>query len=316
MKVKVSAFIPSFQYEGWGFIFMKKPRQPYKRSLRKNQLLDSSNWFVILLFLFFSLNSTLLTLSFAEPPARIISLAPSITEILFAAGLGDNIVGVTTFCDYPEEAKRKPKIGGMSNPSLEAVVLLEPDIVVMTTDGNPKEFEQRLHSMKIKTYVFKSRRLFELPDGIRRMGKALGAEERFDALAFDIEEAIDGFKSMQTASRQKVLFIIWPEPLIAAGPGTTIDDAIKLLGLKNIAERAKVQYPKYSLEEIIRESPDIIFIGKGHKKDMKKLSVRLLKRLSSVPAVKNKRVFYLSDSLYRLGPRVIKGIEELEGYLR
>ena len=87
------------------------------------------------------------------------SLAPSMTEILFAMGLGDNIVGVTSFCDYPEEAKKKPKIGGMSNPSLEAVVSLKPDIVVMTTDGNPKEFEERLRSLKITTYVFTARRL-------------------------------------------------------------------------------------------------------------------------------------------------------------
>jgi iron complex transport system substrate-binding protein len=77
----------------------------------------------------------------ASPPKRIVSLAPSMTEILYALGLGDNIVGVTTFCDYPEEAKKKPKIGGMSNPSMEAVLTLKPDIVVLTTDGNPKEFE-------------------------------------------------------------------------------------------------------------------------------------------------------------------------------
>lgn len=270
----------------------------------------------VFIFLFFILNSTLLTFSYAEPPKRIISLAPGITEILFAAGLEDRIVGVTTFCDYPEEAKRKPKIGGMSNPSLEAVVLLKPDIVIMTTDGNPKEFEQRLRSMKIKTYVFESRRLFELPDGIKKMGVALDAKERFDTLALEIEQAIKRFrdKGQGTRDRGKVLFIIWPGPLIVAGPRTAINDAINLLGGVNIAENAKIQYPKYSIEEILRQSPDVIFIGEGHE-DMRKLSSGLLKRLSNVPAVKNKKVFYVSDSLYRLGPRVIKGIEELAGYL-
>lgn len=104
------------------------------------------------------------------PPKRIVSLAPSMTEILYALGLGDNIVGVTTFCDYPEEAKKKPKIGGMSNPSLEAVISLKPDIVVLTTDGNPKEFEERLVSLKIKTFVFQARRLSGLPQGIRELG--------------------------------------------------------------------------------------------------------------------------------------------------
>ena len=99
-------------------------------------------------FLFFLTN-----LVFAKSPERIVSLAPSTTEILFAAGLGEKIVGVTNFCDYPEEAKHKPKIGGMSNPSLEKVVSLRPDIVVMTTDGNPREFELKLHTLKIKTFV-------------------------------------------------------------------------------------------------------------------------------------------------------------------
>ena len=114
----------------------------------------------------------------AAPPKRIISLAPSTTEILFALGLGDRIVGVTTFCDYPEAAKTKAKIGGMSNPSLEAIVSLKPDLVVMTTDGNPQEVEERLRDMKIKTFVFTARMLRELPGGItgngsgnRRQGK-------------------------------------------------------------------------------------------------------------------------------------------------
>jgi iron complex transport system substrate-binding protein len=103
--------------------------------------------------------------------------------------------------------------------------------------------------------------------------------------------------------------------LIVAGPGTAIDDAITLLGAENIASRAKIPYPKYSIEEIIRQSPDIIFIGSGHI-NMKVVSKGLLKKIAEVPAVKNGAVFYISDRLYRLGPRVIKGIEEMAGYLQ
>ncbi|MEE8328583.1 MAG: helical backbone metal receptor [Thermodesulfovibrionia bacterium] len=252
--------------------------------------------------------------SYAESFERIISLAPGMTEILFAAGMEDKIVGVTTFCDYPEEAKAKPRIGGMSNPSLEAVVSLKPDIVVMTTDGNPKVFQQRLGSMNIKTFIFKALTLSELPDGIRDMGIALGEKEKFDNLALKIERSTNRFKKTKKTGSTKVLFIIWPGPLIAAGPGTAIDDAINLLGGINIAGDAKSRYPKYSLEEIFHRSPDIIFIGKGHS-NMKKISSSFLKRLSHVPAVRNEKVFYVSDSLYRLGPRVVDGIEELAGYL-
>ncbi len=295
---------------------MEKPKQPTKHSSGKNQLLVSSNWILIFLFLFFTLNFTFLTLSYAEPPNRIISLAPSITEILFAAGLEDKVVGVTTFCDYPEEVKSKQKIGGMSNPSLEAVVSLRPDIVIISADGNPREFEQRLRSMKIKTYVFKARTTAQLPDGIRNMGEALDEKERFDDLASEIEGALDSFRVKKRNGGKKVVFMIWPEPLMVAGPGTAINDAITILGAKNIAWDTKTQYPKYSIEEIVRRSPDIIFIGKASGMDMQKTSRGLLKKISYVPAVKNNKVFYVSDSLYRLGPRIIKGIEELEGYLR
>jgi len=266
-----------------------------------------------LLLLIFYLSP--LTISFAETPERIVSLAPSITEILFAAGLGDRVVGVTTFCDRPEEAKNRPKIGGMANPSLEAVVRLRPDIVIMTTDGNPREFEQRLRELGIKTYVFRERRLHELPDGIRKMGIALDAEEGFDALAFKIEKALSEFREEKILHKEKVVFIIWPEPLIVAGPGTAISDAIRLLGGINIADIAEVRYPKYSVEELIRQSPDIILIGKGHK-EMEVLSERLLKRLNSVPAVRNKRVFYVGDGLYRLGPRVIEGLQEIKNIVQ
>ena len=274
--------------------------------------MKSSFQFSKILFCFIFLilfHLSLVTAVYAEPPKRIISLAPNMTEILFAIGLGDRIVGITNFCDYPEEAKKKQKIGGMSNPSLEAVVSLKPDIVVMTTDGNPKEFEERLHSLKIRTYVFKARRLLELPGGIRDLGTPLGVKNKADELAKEIEVKINKLAVGKKSKLRKILFIVWPEPLIVAGPGTAIDDAITVLGYENIASKAKASYPKYSLEEIIHQSPDVIIIGKGHT-NMKEISSTLLKRLKNVPAVKNGKVFYVSDSLYRLGPRVIKSIEE------
>ncbi len=252
--------------------------------------------------------------AFASPPKRIISLAPSMTEILYALGLGDNIIGVTTFCDYPPEAKKKPKVGGMSNPSLEAVVVMKPDIVVMTTDGNPKEFEERLRSFRIKTYVSKMRRLSELPEGIRELGNAMGVGDRAEKLAHEIETGIMNIKMSSLVRRPlllKVLFIVWPEPLIAAGPRTVIDDVITLLAEKNIAAEAKTEYPKYSLEEVIHQAPDVIFIGKSMGMDMQAVSERILQRMASVPAARNGRIYFVSDKLFRLGPRVVDGIGEM-----
>jgi iron complex transport system substrate-binding protein len=242
------------------------------------------------------------------------------TEMLYALGLEDNIVAVTSYCDYPEEAKKKPKIGGMSNPSLEAVVSLKPDIVVMTTDGNPKEFEERLSSLKIKTYIFRARRISELPQGIKELGSALGVKDRADKLAGEIERAISKFKIQNSKFKikeKKILFIVWPEPLIVAGRGTAIDDAINILGHENIAARSNTTYPKYSIEEILRQSPDIIFIGMSMgQENLKEISKGFLKKISIVPAVKYNHVFYVGDNLYRLGPRVINGIEEMRKCLK
>jgi len=253
-----------------------------------------------------------------KTPDRIISLAPNITEILFALGLGESIVGVTNFCDYPEEATNKQKVGGMTNPSLEAVVSLRPDIVVMTTDGNQKEFEKKVRSLKIKTYVFKARRISDLPQGIRDLGRALGAQEKADMLAREIERSMNAFGASGQKSHDrnnKVLFIIWPEPLIVAGPGTAIDDIITLLHGENSASEATIAYPKYSIEELIRQEPDYIFIGKGHE-NVKAIAEGLLRKINRVPAVQNGSVCFLSDKLYRLGPRIVKGIEEMARCIR
>jgi len=271
---------------------------------------------VVFLFFLFTFHISRFTAYAVEPPQRIISLAPATTEMLFALGLGDRVVGVTNFCDYPEEAKKKPKVGGMSNPSLEAVVSLKPDLVVLSVDGNPKEFEERLRTMKIKTYVFYSKRISELPKGIRAMGVALGVREKAEALAADMEYRLNKLKASKSASlKKRVLFIVWPEPLMVAGAGSITDDALQILGADNIAAKTASAYPKYSIEEAIRRAPEIIFIGKGQN-SMNAVSEGLLRRLKSTPAARDNKVFYVSDYLYRLGPRTFKGIEELEGYLR
>lgn len=257
------------------------------------------------------------TATCAPAPGRIVSLAPAVTEILYALGLGARVVGVTNVCDLPLEARKKPKVGGMANPSIEVVVSLKPDVVVMTSDGNPREIAKRLAGLGIRTYVFGATRLAELPSGIREMGQALGAEIAADRLANDIEKSVKVFSAMrqkpgvQTGSFSdiKVIFIIWPAPLIVAGPGTIMDDAMTVCGFSNIAADSKVPYPRFSLESVIERRPDLIIIGKGH--EMKKKSEQLLRRLNMLEAVRKGRICYMDDPLYRPGPRIPQGIAEL-----
>jgi iron complex transport system substrate-binding protein len=249
----------------------------------------------------------------AETPKRIVSLAPQITEMLYALGLGDNIVGVTIFCDYPPEARQKPKIGGMSNPSLEEIVALKPDLVIMTTDGNPKEIEPKLHSLGLRTHVIRARRLEELPGAIERLGAALDVGERAEALAGEIRAKLDSYGKIGRAvdRRLKVLFVVWPEPLIVAGGGTVIDDGIRLLGHVNIASESAVNYPKYSLEEVLAQAPDVILVGGMGQRNMEKVSARLLERLHSTPAARSGSIYFVGDGLMRYGPRVVEGMDEI-----
>jgi len=288
--------------------------------VRKFELIQILSAFICVKILLFLITFSPPVLA-AEPlpiPTRIISLSPATTEVLFALGLGDRIVGVTSFCDHPPKAKKKAKIGGMSNPSLEAIVELKPDIVVMTTDGNPREVDDRLRSMSLKTYVWTARTLAELPEGIRELAGAMGTKESGEKLAREMEEGIKKFRNQKPGarSRKKVLYIVWPEPLLVAGPDTAIHDAMTLLGLENVAVHARSSYPRYSIEELIRSSPDVLIIGKGAGMDIRTVSQGILKKLASVPAVQNGKVCYVSDNLYRLAPRVIQGIEELAACVR
>jgi len=272
---------------------------------------------VRILGLLYLLGVVLVSEAPASPPERIISLAPNMTEILYALGLEDRIVGVTSYCDMPPAAREKPKVGGMSNPSLEAVAALRPDLVVLTTDGNRQEFEDRLRRLDIATYVFRARQIAELPAGIRDLGPILGAGPAAESLASRIEETVSRFRAaaLRQAPEKTALFIVWPEPAIVAGPGTAMDDALQLLGWRNAAGDVETEYPKYSVEEIIHRSPHVILIGKGHP-NMREISAGLLKKLEGLEALRENRVYFTGDALYRLGPRVVEGIEELSRFLK
>jgi len=151
------------------------------------------------------------------------------------------------------------------------------------------------------------------------MGQALGARPAGNHLADRIETAIryagmsPHGKSLPagSAGKRKALFVIWPSPLIVAGPGTILDDAMKMSGMSNIASDAKVPYPRFSLEAVIERRPDLILIGSGHD-DMRTLAKRFLKSLGMLEAVRKGRICFMGDALYRPGPRIPAGMEELD----
>lgn len=269
---------------------------------------------ILLVFIFLFADSGF-AIAAGSPPQRIVSLAPVITEMLYSLGLGDQVVGVTSACDRPAEAARKTRIGSMPNPSLEAVLALKPDIVVMSREGNPKKAAERLQALGKKIYVFQPADLAGLPAAIREMGQALGAASKADEMAREMEnamqEAVSAASANQSAAR-KTLFIIWPKPLIVAGSGTIIDQAMELNGMGNMAAKAKGSYPRYSAETIIRQQPELIIIGAAHDEAMGRQVQSLLQQLKMLEAVKKGQVCYLGDGLYRPGARVVEGLKELK----
>jgi len=255
----------------------------------------------------------------AEPPSRIISLAPNVTEVLYDLGLGERVIAVSRYCNYPPAVGVKPKVGGMSNPSLETIVAMKPDMVVLTDNGNPRQIEWKLRSLGIRTHIFRARRLNDLPREIRVLGAALDVRSRADRSAGRIEDAIRRYAVKEPLffgrPPRKILFVVQPEPLLVAGPGTAIDDVLGLLGLQNVAAHAGTAYPRLSLEEIIRQSPDIILIGKSHEGGIAQ-SERFLKKLGQVEAIRRGYVYTVGDPLFRLGPRITDGIAEIAGIIK
>lgn len=264
---------------------------------------------LIFVFLsFFSANAEVKTFN------RIVSLSPSVTEILFALGVGTSVVGVTNFCDWPLEVKDIKKIGGMTNPSIELVVASKPDLVVLTEDGNPPELLKRFKDLNINTYVFKAKRIKDLSGEIKRLAVKLGVEKNGVELSSSIESDIKEITSGNNFKDLKVVYIVWPDPLIVAGESTVINDALELLGLDNIAKVNAVQYPRYSIESLLLKDPHVIFIG-NHSMT-RSPAKKLLKKLTVMKAVIEGRVLFIGDALHRLGPRTSSGIKELSESLK
>lgn len=258
-------------------------------------------------------------ISAAAPPRRIVSLAPNLTDILFDLGLGDRIVGVTNHCLVPPAARPIQKTGGFINPSLEVVVALKPDLVLMADDGNPRSVTDRLRGLGVRVHVFRCGSIRDLPREIVRLGDVLGVPGRARGRAAAMEQAI---RRIELRSRTRLaatglrtaLFIIQPEPLIVAGRGTTLDDALSLLGLVNVGAVGRVPYPKFALESVLGRNPDVLFIAAGHA-NVTAAAARLLKRLDSLEAVRRGRVYTVGDAIVRPGPRLVDALEEMAGRL-
>ena len=184
-------------------------------------------------------------------PQRIVSLAPGITETLYALNLDDKIVGVTTFCNWPATARQKPRIGGFTNPSIEKIVSLKPDLIIATADGNRKDTVRQLERIGLPVYVTNPSDTAGILKSILHIGEITNRERDAGKLVEELQKRLNNITAqINHKSKPRVFFQIGLEPVITAGRGTLINEVIERAGGVNVAGRDTARYPRYSAEGI------------------------------------------------------------------
>ncbi|MGB7537255.1 MAG: cobalamin-binding protein [Anaerolineales bacterium] len=251
------------------------------------------------------------TVTLNTEPQRIISLAPSHTEILYALGLDERVVGVTEYCNYPPEAAAKPKVGGFSDVDLEQVVGLEPDLV-LATSLHAAEVVPALRERGIPVFVADPQTVPEVLETIRTFGRITGTDQAAGALTAKMQERINAVQeTIADAPRPRVFWELGPE-LYTAGPGSFLNDLIVLSGGENIAADAGNPWPQLSLEAIVLKDPEIVVLG-DHSYGETVETVSQRPGWSAITAVRDGRIIELTndDIVSRPGPRIVDGLEFL-----
>lgn len=248
----------------------------------------------------------------AAPPQRIVSLVPSATEMIFALGGDDRLVGRTDFCDYPAAARAKTSVGGMINPSLETLVALKPDLVIVTSSGNREETFTQLTRLRIPVYQVGAERIAEVKDVARRLAALTGREAAVAPLLDTIDRRIAAVReAVRPFGRPRVLYVLWPDPLIVPGRRALVTDLIDIAGGDNLTAADADDYPRYSLEAAVAKSPEVIVLA-NHGSTSGPIALDRWKRLTSLPAIKTGRVHSVDGNLmHRYGPRVLDGLDQL-----
>lgn len=248
----------------------------------------------------------------AAPPRRIVSLVPSATETIFALGGEDRLVGRTDFCDYPPAARAKTSVGGMINPSLEAIVALKPDLVIVTRSGNSEETFKRLARLKIPVYQVGAERMAEVKDLTRRLAALTGREAAVAPLLDAIDRRVAAVReAVKSHGRPRVLYVLWPDPLIVPGRRALVTELIDIAGGDSLTATDAADYPRYSLEAAVAKSPEVIVLA-NHGSKSGPIAIDRWRRLTSLPAIRTDRVHSVDGNLmHRYGPRVLDGLEQL-----
>ncbi len=238
------------------------------------------------------------------------SLAPSVTEILYALGAGDRVVGVSDFCRVPNGAAPPARVGGLVNPDLERIVALRPDLAVATTSGNYLDDADRISRLGIPVYTCDTPTIDSILSTLESLGRVLEMGKRAAALVSSLRARL-GVVEKRVAGRPhpRVLFVVWGDPVLVPGRGAFINDALSRAGADSVSASASSRWTEYDLEQVLSARPEVIITVPDNAAFARSLPSR--PEWAAVPAVKNGRIHIVDDAVQQPGPRIVDAIEEI-----
>jgi iron complex transport system substrate-binding protein len=256
-----------------------------------------------------------------RPVNRIVSMAPSLTEILFALGLGEKVVAVSANSDYPAKAAQLPKIGTFWQPNIEAVIAARPDLVVMLGFDRQRDFGHRLEKIGYDTLPVDIEKVDQLFDRIEEIGTATQTNTQAQYLVADIKERLTSISTkVESLDKIKVLYVVQREPLRVAGRDNFVNEMIELAGGENAIGPTVHKYPPIGAEQLLACRAQVIIepvMGSADLVSAKEAAMKFWSRYPEVPAVKENRIYVIDgDTVSRLGPRLCEAIEKLAVCLR
>jgi iron complex transport system substrate-binding protein len=248
------------------------------------------------------------TVDLPAPARRVVSLAPSLTESLFAIGAGDRVVGRTTFCDYPAGALRVPSVGGMTNPSIESIIACHPDLIVVSMEGNTRDDFPRLLSLGVPVYVSNPRTLAGIYHSLDHLGLLTGRHDQARGLIDSLRRREQDLRGTVKGRSLAVLVLISLQPLMVVGGNTLLNELLTLAGARNPAAAVPGHYPAISREAVLADPPDVLFLTSDLPADPAALT-SLFPEWKHLRALQDGRVYSLDAAiLSRPGPRALEGL--------
>lgn len=252
-----------------------------------------------------------------QPVLRIVSLAPSVTETIFALSADERLVGDTDYCNYPLEAQKKTKVGGMLNPSIEEVVALRPDLVIVTKTTNRLQTVEALEHLHLAVYSTDEHSVEGVLASTERIADVIGSGDQGKILVSSLRARLDDVRRrLAGVAATRVLFVVWQQPLISVGRDAFLSDALRSAGAESII-RSRQDWPHVSMEEVVRLQPDyLVFAAADTTEDTLSMEATLA-GLRDAPgwrdlkAMQEHHIAIVSDAINHPSPRLVDAIEEL-----